>query len=367
MTAHRERGGRDGRPLSGGSCDGAPDADVAEARPDGSRISRRSFLLALPGLAVAGGLTARARPAPLRVQGIHQATLAVSDPERSLAFYQELFGMPVQARRGDSVLLRIGDGPRFMALMPAGPDGPRIDHFGLGVPGFGPERVVEVLSDHGVTRSPGRRGPDVGSMGVRVTRRGRTPEVFLGDPAGLVVQLQDPAYCGGGGRLGDECPAAEPSPAPGSLSLRDLNHLTILVPDPERQRAFYRDAFGLDVQAMQGPTPALGVGPGGHFLMFIGGGASPPPAAIHHVCFTVPDFDLEGVQGVLEDHGIRPRGSGDGPPGPREHWVSMRMPDRGGAPGGTPELYFTDPDGIRLQLQDVSYCGGGGYLGDECP
>ena len=28
---------------------------------------------------------------------------------------------------------------------------------------------------------------------------------------------------------------------------------------------------------------------------------------------------------------------------------------------------FTDPDGIVLQLQDVSYCGGSGYLGDVCP
>jgi hypothetical protein len=48
------------------------------------------------------------------------------------------------------------------------------------------------------------------------------------------------------------------------------------------------------------------------------------------------------------------------------HYVSLRMPERGGAEGGTPELYFTDPDGILLQLQDVSYCGGGGYLGSEC-
>jgi hypothetical protein len=42
----------------------------------------------------------------------------------------------------------------------------------------------------------------------------------------------------------------------------------------------------------------------------------------------------------------------------------MRMPNRGGAPGGTPELYFTDPDGIRLQIQDMRYSGGSGYLGD---
>jgi len=46
--------------------------------------------------------------------------------------------------------------------------------------------------------------------------------------------------------------------------------------------------------------------------------------------------------------------------------VTMRMPDRGGASTGTPELYFTDPDGILLQLQDVRYCGGAGYYGEIC-
>jgi hypothetical protein len=43
----------------------------------------------------------------------------------------------------------------------------------------------------------------------------------------------------------------------------------------------------------------------------------------------------------------------------------MRMPNRGGALNGTPELYFTDPDGILLQIQDVRYSGGSGYLGNE--
>ena len=46
--------------------------------------------------------------------------------------------------------------------------------------------------------------------------------------------------------------------------------------------------------------------------------------------------------------------------------VSKAADEAGGAEGGTPELYFTDPDGILMQLQDVTYCGGGGYLGNEC-
>ena len=63
----------------------------------------------------------------------------------------------------------------------------------------------------------------------------------------------------------------------------------------------------------------------------------------------------------------RPRESQIGPAGPLRHYISMRMENRGGAKEGTPELYFTDPDGIVVQLQDVRYCGGAGGLGDVCP
>ena len=36
------------------------------------------------------------------------------------------------------------------------------------------------------------------------------------------------------------------------------------------------------------------------------------------------------------------------------------------APGGGQRVYFTDPDGLAIQLQDAVYCGGGGYLGEVC-
>jgi hypothetical protein len=67
---------------------------------------------------------------------------------------------------------------------------------------------------------------------------------------------------------------------------------------------------------------------------------------------------------ILTDYGITDRG--DRRTGPLMHYISLRMPARGGAEGGTPELYFTDRDGILLQMQHLSYCGGGGYLGNEC-
>jgi catechol 2,3-dioxygenase-like lactoylglutathione lyase family enzyme len=338
-------------------------------------ISRRAVLSGLSALMLGRRIVAQP-PAPIRVAGLHQVTLAVSDPTRSVRFYQDMFGMPVQARQGGTTLLRIGDGPKFLAIRGIGPgESPRIAHLGIGIEGFDAKSVVEALERHGVTRAAGAGGSlSGGPMRVRLTIRDGTPEVFLGDPEGIVVQLQDVSYCGGSGPLGAACAAPEPAPSRGAFALRDLSHFTIQVDDGQRANQFYRSVFGLDIQAMQAATPALGVGPGVHFLMFTGGGAArggapvaPRPARIDHVCFGVPEFVLDAVTSALEARGIKPRGTGTGAAGaPLLWWVSMRMPNRGGAPEGTPELYFSDPDGLSVQLQDVKYCGGGGYLGEIC-
>ena len=326
-------------------------------------LTRRDLLLAIPGLALARHALAQQRAAPLRILGLHQVTLAVSDVARSLYFYQSLFGMPIQVRRGSTMVLRIGEGPQFLALSRAGAGEPRIDHWGMAVEIFDAERVVADLGALGVATAEGGAGPSVGPRQVRAVSRGSTPEIFMGDPNGLVMQLQDARYCGGGGPLGDTCAAPQASRYEGSLQMNGLSHLTINVPDPAATNDFYQQVFGFDYQAYQAASPLLGVGPGGHFLMFIGAGAA-GTARINHACLTVDDFDVDRIIGVLEEHGITSR-EDDGP-GPLRHWISLRMPNRGGAPEGTPELYFSDPDGLAIQLQDGAYCGGGGYLGDVC-
>jgi catechol 2,3-dioxygenase-like lactoylglutathione lyase family enzyme len=325
-----------------------------------STLTRRELLLSLSAIAVARRLVAQANRAPVRTLGLHHVVLAVSDVERSVDFYQGLFGSPIQGRQGSNVLLRLGDGPRFIALREAGSAPPRIDHWGMSVEEFDVENVLAALAESGVSRAAGG-----GPMSVRVETRAGTPQIFFTDPNGLVIQLQHPSYCGGSGDLGSVCSELEPSPRPGDLTLRELNHLTINVPDPAATNTFYQNAFGLDIQAHQAASPLLGVGPGGDFLMFIGA-AEGTPARIGHVCFTVEGFGVETIQRTLEGHGIRPRGEGEPSSVPLRHWVSMRMPNRGGAPEGTPELYFSDPDGLNIQLQDATYCGGGGYLGENC-
>ena len=336
-----------------------------------SAITRRQLLLSVPALAVARAAVGQGAAPQIRVRTLSHFGLAVSDPKRSVDFYRNLFGLPIQARAGANTILRIGAGPQFISIGPAeNAAPPSINHFCLGVDSFNVDRILAALAAHGVAK-----GDATGPMKAAVTMRDGTPDLLFGDPDGIVCQLQDQRYCGGSGPLGNVC-AVETSPQKGLIALKDLSHLTIFSTDAARSNKFYQDLFGLAIRSYQGPTaPTLAVGPTVQFLMFTGGGggargaapAAPPrPASINHGCFSLDGFKPDEVIKALESFGIKPREGTTGPVGPLRHYTSMRMENRGGAPEGTPELYFTDPDGLLMQLQDTTYCGGGGILGNTC-
>jgi catechol 2,3-dioxygenase-like lactoylglutathione lyase family enzyme len=333
-------------------------------------LSRRNFLISLPSLAVAGRTFAQAATPPIRSRGINHAALYVSDLKRSLDFYQGLFGMPIISREGnEAVNLRIGAGPQFLGLNSGGSGAPRFDHICLGVENFNVDRLKKIFAQHGFTESeaaePMRMRARIREPEAGGAKEG-TPGFYFRDPDGLSIQLQDPAYCGGSGALGNVCPAPDPSPKKGLIALRNWSHATNFVSDPARSNKFYQDLFGFKIQAYQGPNaPLMGIGAGVQFLMFGGGGAG-RPAGINHVCMSMDNFDPEKVIKILESYGIKPRGNAQGAPGPLMHYINLRMENRGGAKEGTPELYFTDPDGLPIQIQDTKYCGGAGRLGEVC-
>ena len=191
---------------------------------------------------------------------------------------------------------------------------------------------------------------DAGSahrMETWIRQRGDTEELYFADEAGLIVQLSHADYCGGSGRNGDRCDRPDPAPE-GRIRLDDLNHFTVFGADGAAANRYYQETFGLTVQAYQGPqSPVTGIGDGRQFVMYAGGGGRGGGAAgatIHHGSFNMRDFDVERVRATLTDYGLTARDDG-AQAGPQVHYVSLRMPNRGGAEGGTPELYFTDPDG----------------------
>ena len=320
--------------------------------------------------------------------------------------------MPVQARQGSTVLLRIGNGPRFLALRQAAAgERPSISALGFGVQDFSVDRAMQTLAAHGITAAPStaeKPGPKQALVRTRRQSEGGSPDgstrdLFVADPSGVVFQLHDVSYCGGSGALGNVCAAAEKSPKPGLIALKDTSHFTIAASDPGTV-PMYLELFGFTPMVYQAATPAWQVGSGVHFLMFIGGGgptraggAGTPPGAgragagaaapagrgapeggrgaagggparaagIDHACVAMDNFDPAAVTKLLVSYGLKQQ-EGQGR-SPLVTYISLRMPNRGGAEGGTPELYLTDPDGLAIQLQDVKYCGGGGFLGEACP
>jgi catechol 2,3-dioxygenase-like lactoylglutathione lyase family enzyme len=131
--------------------------------------------------------------------------------------------------------------------------------------------------------------------------------------------------------------------APPIRKVEQLNHVTLFVRDVQKSAQFYQDVLGLQVLTRQGPGINLRAGAG-----FVG--LYPAPAAsapsIDHVCLGMPAFDADAVLQQLTQRGVQ---------------ANIRLR------GETKELYCNDPDNLRVQLQDVSYKGGIGVLGNRDP
>ncbi len=138
-------------------------------------------------------------------------------------------------------------------------------------------------------------------------------------------------------------PTELPAKAPvGRVS--QMNHVSIFVPDVKKSVAFYQDTLGLPVLTHQDPGINLNTGVG--FLGIYPASAGSTSGSIHHFCLGVEGFEADAVVKALKERGLA---------------ANIRMR------GETKELYFTDPDGVRVQLQDAKYIGGSGVLGDQRP
>src|SRR5205823_1856553 len=140
------------------------------------------------------------------------------------------------------------------------------------------------------------------------------------------------------------------------IRVRGINHVTLSVSDVKRSVDFYQGLFGMPVTSRQGMTTNLQIGPGPQFLGVSAAGSNPPN--INHLCLGVDNFDVDRVMSILAQRGIKKTdaagnaGGGGLGGGPMLMRVRMRGPEAGGEQAGTPELYFSDPDGIVVQLQD---------------
>lgn len=333
-------------------------------------VSRRLFIGAMAALAAGPRVLAQAAPEPVRAVALNHSVLSVSDPERSVEWFQGLFDMPKVAEYADATILRVGEGPQFLSILNKRSDTTGMLHFGIAVDGFDPDEFADRLRALGYREgaSPGpnqfaviERGPGHGGA------EGGTREVMIGDPDGLLVHIVDTSYSRGGGRLGNESPASYRNHRP--IRLKELNHCTLLVSDFSKSDTFYTSIFRMPIEAYQGASAVYRIGRYGSIVLFPR--SSDPRAAtlsprIDHTCYAVEDFNFSAVRVALSSYGLEDLGDVVRAIGPLQHYYTSRRPDRGGMPDGSFEVYFTDPDGTVFQLQDHTYCGGGGTNGEIC-
>ena len=135
--------------------------------------------------------------------------------------------------------------------------------------------------------------------------------------------------------------AAAPAPASAQVTHvaqgRSLNHVSIAVTDVERSAEFYSKLLGLKVVS----RPAngginLGLGDG-----FLGLYKLANPGTVHHFCLAVDDYEPDKIAARLRDVGVKAT-------------IDRNPANR--TTGGD-QLYFTDPDGTRVQLGPNGYQG----------
>jgi catechol 2,3-dioxygenase-like lactoylglutathione lyase family enzyme len=118
---------------------------------------------------------------------------------------------------------------------------------------------------------------------------------------------------------------------------KTLNHISIAVTDVEKSADFYSKLLGLKVVSRPGNGGInLGLSDG-----FLGLYKLANPGTPHHFCIGVDDYDPDKIAARLQAMGIK---------------ASVDRNPRNRTSGGD-QLYFSDPDGTRVQLSANGYQG----------
>ncbi len=123
------------------------------SRFEQGRVSRRDLVRSLAMLAAAGagaaGASARQRT-PFSSSRIDHISIQVTDLPRSIAFYQEVFGLSILNEDRANEIVRMGTSGILVSLHRKPPTG-IVDHFAIAIDGFDRESVTLALEQRGLT------------------------------------------------------------------------------------------------------------------------------------------------------------------------------------------------------------------------
>ena len=150
-------------------------------RYETGQMTRRQFVASLAVLMAGSVSNVEAAAPTIPATTLNHVTLIVSDVDRSVRFYQQLFDLPIANRQQDSTGLALGSAHLGLSKVQGGVQ-PHINHFCLGVKNFDADKTIQMLDAHGIKGS--------------IRMRGDVKELYFRDPDNLRVQLQDVTYHG---------------------------------------------------------------------------------------------------------------------------------------------------------------------------
>jgi catechol 2,3-dioxygenase-like lactoylglutathione lyase family enzyme len=270
-------------------------------------IGRRKALGILGAGAFAGGLAARramAAEAGLHFSGLDHVEFTVSDVEKSLAFYVQIFGNTVMKNKQTTRrYLKLGG--CYIAMDKT--QDIRVDHYCAGIESFDIAGVHAYLQQNGIAYRDFPSGKDLA----------------VADPDGTRTQL---AVNDGWSQLamGTASPESVPAGAGPIFRPTGLDHILLNVADPEKSAAFYTKIFGPVTQRnnnriwFQAGKSRIG-------LLQTPAGQRP---GVNHYCVSAEAFDYDAVVKKLEQAGAK-----------------VEAPEVAGAPE------FRDRDGFLVQVK----------------
>src|ERR1700730_16642698 len=113
-------------------------------------LSRRGLVKGLAILAASGTAAAAQEGIDFKTADIDHVSIQVADLQRSVDFYQKMFGFSVVSQDQPHGIIRLGNTRTLVSLNHESPVG-IVDHFAIGVPRFTKEAAARYLTQHGAT------------------------------------------------------------------------------------------------------------------------------------------------------------------------------------------------------------------------
>ena len=120
------------------------------------------------------------------ITGLDHVVLRVADMDRSVAFYGDVLGCPVERRLESIGLVQLRAGTSMIDLVPCEPGekpGRNVDHYAVRIAKMDPAAIAAHLEAHGIAAGPVQR---------RYGAEGYGSSIYITDPDGNTVELKGP-------------------------------------------------------------------------------------------------------------------------------------------------------------------------------